>query len=135
MFRRIIVLVMDSVGIGAQSDAIDYKSVGAHTFHHAAEAHPNFRVPNLERLGFGNITGVNNVPAVDQPLAHYGRLTEITAGNDTFAGVWEMAGVIFKERFASFYPRMSDDLVHEMQKALGIKKLCNEYISGFKVFD
>ncbi|MBU1202747.1 phosphopentomutase [Patescibacteria group bacterium] len=127
--------MMDSVGIGAQPDAADYKSVGANTFHHAAESLPDFRVPNLERLGFGNIVGVNNVPTVDYPLAHYGRMTEITSGNDTFAGVWEMAGVTFAERFASFYPRMSADLVRQMQQAIGTLTLCNAYVSGFKVFD
>ncbi|MFA5126410.1 MAG: phosphopentomutase [Patescibacteria group bacterium] len=135
MFRRIIILVMDSVGIGAQPDAADYKSVGANTFHHAAEAHQDFRVPNLEKLGFGNIVGVSCIPTVHRPLAHFGRMMETTSGNDTFAGIWEMAGVTFTERFASFYPKMSLDLVQQMQQAIGTLTLCNAYISGFKVFD
>ncbi|MFH1598178.1 MAG: phosphopentomutase [Patescibacteria group bacterium] len=135
MFRRIIILVMDSVGIGAQLDAADYKSVGAHTFHHAAQAHPRFRVPNLEKLGIGNIVGISNIPTADKPLAHYGRMAEVTSGNDTFFGVWEMAGVIYKERFTSFYPGMSVGLVREMQQVLGTETLCNAYVSGFRVFD
>lgn len=134
-FQRIVILVMDSVGIGAQSDAAAYKSVGANTFRHAAQSRPGFSVPNLQKLGMGNIIGVDEVPGVNQPLAHYGRMTEITSGNDTFAGVWEMAGVIFEERLASFYPKMPENLVRQLQRHLGIGTLCNAYISGFKVLD
>jgi len=135
MFRRITILVMDSVGIGAQPDAEPYNSIGANTFLHAAQAHPGFSLPNLEKLGIGNIIGVESVPSVKLPIAHYGRMAEVTSGNDTFAGIWEMAGVIFKERFESFYPEMSARLVDELQQYLGIPTLCNAYISGFKVFD
>jgi phosphopentomutase len=135
MFQRIIILVMDSVGIGAQADAADYNSLGVHTFHHAAKSHPNFSVPNLQNLGIGNINGVDVVPATDKPLAHYGRMVETTSGCDTFAGVWEMAGVVFRDRFESFCPRMTADLVCELHQFLGIRTLCNAYVSGFKVLD
>lgn len=135
MFQRITVLVIDSVGIGAQPDAVHYNSIGSNTFLHTAKAHPNFLLPNLERLGMGNIVGVEGIPSFSSPMAHYGRMTEVTSGNDTFAGVWEMAGVIFKERFESFYPIMPAKLVDELQRYVGVGTLCNAYISGFKVFD
>lgn len=135
MFQRIIILVMDSVGIGAQHDADQYQSAGANTFQHAAQAYPNFSVPTLQSLGIGNIPGVDMVPSTSHALAHYGRMIETTSGNDTFAGIWEMAGVVFKERFASFRPKMPDQLVDELRKSLGISTLCNAYVSGFKVLD
>jgi phosphopentomutase len=126
---------MDSVGIGEQVDAADYKSVGANTFHHAATAYPNFSVPNLQRLGIGNIMGVQSVPAVEQPLAYFGRMTETTAGNDTFAGIWEMGGVVFKERFEAYNPIIPPSIVSALQEHIGMKTLCNSYVSGFKVYD
>lgn len=135
MFKRMMVLVMDSVGIGAQHDAESYKSIGANTFYHAAQSHPDFSVPNLQKLGIGNIVGIRNVPSVNLPMAYYGRMIETTSGNDTFAGIWEMGGVVFKERFESFYPMMHPDLVDALHRFLGIKTLCNAYISGFKVLD
>lgn len=135
MSGRIIVLVMDSVGIGAQPDAADYQSMGANTFLHAAQAYPGFSITNLQKLGIGNITGMDFIQTTDQPLAHYGRMTEITAGCDTFAGIWEMAGVVFTERFASFNPKIPERLIQELNEFLGITTLCNGYISGFKVLD
>lgn len=135
MPHRIVVLIMDSVGIGEQPDAIEYNSIGANTFHHAAQSCGGFRVPNLQELGFGNILGVSDVPPVPDPKASYGRMTEITSGNDTFAGVWEMGGIVFKERFTSFNPKIPDNLVEKLQKSIGTETLCNAYISGFKALD
>ncbi len=133
--HRVAVLIMDSVGIGAQDDACDYDSFGANTFLHAVEAVPGLSLPSLERLGFGNIEGVSGIHGCDNPISAYGRMIEITAGNDTYAGVWEMAGVVFKERATSFYPEIPRDLMIGLWDFLGRKTLCNAYVSGFRVLD
>ncbi len=135
MIRHIMILIMDSVGIGEQPDAAKYESRGANTLHHAATAHPRFSIPNLQKLGIGNIEGVTDIVPSKNPLAHYGRMREITSGNDTFAGVWEMAGVIFEKRFSSFSPKMPANLVRQIQAHIEIGTLCNTYISGMKVLD
>ncbi|MBI4092570.1 MAG: phosphopentomutase [Candidatus Kerfeldbacteria bacterium] len=135
MFRRIVVLVMDSVGIGEQPDAVQYISQGANTFRHAASAVTGFSVPNLQRLGLGNIPGVVDVPSTPTPLAHFGRMVETTSGNDTFAGIWEMGGVIFTERFESYNPGIPSDVVQQLQDSIGMGTLCNAYVSGFRVYD
>ncbi|MBN1779431.1 MAG: phosphopentomutase [Candidatus Buchananbacteria bacterium] len=126
---------MDSVGIGAQPDASIYDSEKAHTFSHVANAVANFSVPNLSKLGFGNITNLPCVPPTDSPSASWGKMCELTSGIDTFAGIWEMAGVIYKDRFASFKPSIPSRLLVEMQAAIESNTLCNSYISGFLVLD
>lgn len=135
MIRRIVIMIMDSVGIGEQADAAEYNSIGANTFHHVAQSQKNFKLPNLQKLGLGNIDGVIDIPMVNNPLASHGKMRETTCSIETFGGVWEMAGVIFPERFESFNPRIPAKLVIDMQEYIGINTLCNAYISGFMVLD
>ncbi|MFY9493114.1 MAG: phosphopentomutase [Minisyncoccia bacterium] len=135
MTQRIIILIIDSVGIGEQPDAHFYNSIGANTLHHAAQSIDGFHVPNLQELGLGNVFGVCDISPVSEPKASYGRMVEVTGGNDTFAGVWEMAGVVFEGRFTSFSPKIPDVLVEKLQKSIGTGTLCNAYISGFKALD
>lgn len=135
MLDRIILLVLDGVGIGEQHDAYRYSSQNANSFNHAASSVENFEVESLRMLGLGNIIGVDVVSALDNPLASYGRMMEISAGNDTFVGIWEIAGVIFNKRFSSFYPKMPSKLIASLQKHIGKGTLCNSHISGFDNLD
>jgi phosphopentomutase len=90
--RRAFVVVLDACGAGALPDAVDYGDAGTNTLAHVAEAVGGFDVPNLQRLGLGNVTPIEGVPPVERPVVH-GRLAPLGHGKDTTAGHWELMGV------------------------------------------
>lgn len=82
-FKKITVIVLDSVGIGELPDAKKYGDEGSHTLGHILEKVPNTKLPNLQKLGLGNIAELPNLSAVESPAASYGKMAEISTGKDT----------------------------------------------------
>ncbi|MCL2373031.1 MAG: phosphopentomutase [Defluviitaleaceae bacterium] len=101
MYKRVCIVVLDSVGIGEMPDAADYSDVGAHTLGNVYAACGGIEIPNLLGLGLGNIKN-SRLPRVDAPLASYGRMAEATQAKDTTSGHWEMAGLIMHPPFKTF---------------------------------
>ena len=108
---RAFLIVLDSVGIGAAPDAADYGDTGSNTLAHLAEAVGGVNLPALQRLGLGNIPpllpgglAIEGVPPVDNPLASFGAMQEMSVGKDTTTGHWEMAGLLLEEGFYVFPP-------------------------------
>ena len=96
--KRVFLIVLDSLGVGALPDAPAYGDTGANTVGHiAADAH--FRADTLCALGCGNIEGLSFLGAAEKPLAAYGRCMEQSAGKDTTVGHWEIAGLISGQPF------------------------------------
>ena len=91
--KRVFLIVLDSVGVGALPDAADFGDEGANTLRRIASS-PSFSASNLVALGLGNIPGVDYLPRADRPLAAYGKAAERSRGKDTTVGHWEIAGVI-----------------------------------------
>lgn len=105
--KRFIIVVMDSVGCGALPDAEAYHSLGADTLGHIAEQ-VELKLPNLARLGLGNILPLRGIAPVDKPLAAWGKMKEISCGKDTTTGHWEMAGLVFSQPLPTYpqgFPR------------------------------
>ena len=100
---RTILLILDSVGAGAQPDSAEYGDPGANTLLHVAQGAGGLAVPNLAALGLGRILMLPGVPPAKAPEASWGLLRSATKGKDTIAGHWEMMGVLLKEPFA-LYP-------------------------------
>lgn len=100
--KRAVFIVLDSVGIGELPDAAAFGDEGSHTLGHIAETVEGFDVPNLRRLGLGNIDGCPQLPGVDAPRGNYGRMTEVSQGKDTATGHWEFAGCVLDEPFKTF---------------------------------
>ncbi len=100
--RRVFLVVLDSLGVGALPDAEAFGDAGAHTLDHICEAVGAPVAPRLLSLGLGNIDGVERFPAAVVPEAAYGRMAESSAGKDTITGHWEMAGVPLEAPFATF---------------------------------
>jgi len=100
-FERICLMVLDSAGIGEMPDAADWGDAGADTLGHIL-ARRKVALPNLQRLGLGNITQLAGLAAVDEPLGSFGKCTLKSDGKDTTTGHWEMAGVILKQGFPTF---------------------------------
>src|SRR2546428_4953012 len=98
MFRRVIWIVLDSVGIGEMPDAAAYGDAGRDTLGNLARARP-MRLPSLCRLGLGNIKPLTGLPPSPAPAAAFGRCTLASPGKDTTTGHWEMVGIHLAEPF------------------------------------
>ena len=98
-FKRVFVLVLDSLGVGALPDAHEFGDDGAHTLDHIASAAGAIDAPRLRQLGLGNVPGVSGVPAAERPRAAFGRCAERSPGKDTSTGHWEMMGCSLDRAF------------------------------------
>lgn len=119
-FDRVFFLVLDSVGIGAMPDAADFGDTGAHTLGHIAEATGGLRVPNLEKMGLGNISDLRGVAKVPRASASYGKSAELAKGKDTTTGHWEMAGVRVTRPFPTYYEGFPQEFVDRFVKEAGV---------------
>jgi len=98
MFKRVCIIVLDSVGIGAMPDAVEYGDAGAHTLGNVYKACGGLNLPHLFAMGLGNIED-SRLPAAENPTASYGRMAELTKAKDTTSGHWEMMGLILDPPF------------------------------------
>lgn len=133
-FTRVFWLVLDSVGIGALPDAERYGDAGANTLGNTARAVGGLRLPNLGRMGLGNLTDVPGVPPCPDPDAHRARLTEASPGKDTTTGHWEMAGVILDRPFTTFTGTgFPNEILDRFTAESGFDILGNETASGTEI--
>lgn len=100
-FNRVALIVLDSLGMGEMPDAADWGDAGSDTLGHILESR-EVRLPNLQRMGLGNIRTLQGVPAAAQPRASFGRCALRSNGKDTTTGHWEMAGIILEQAFPTF---------------------------------
>ncbi len=129
---RVLWIVLDSVGIGPLPDAADYGDTGRNTLGHIARSRP-LRVPNLQRLGLGNIAPLDHLPPAAQPLASYGRGATRSPGKDTTTGHWEMAGIWLEQAFPVYPHGFPPDLIQEFERRIGRKVLGNKPASGTEI--
>lgn len=130
--KRIFLVVLDSVGIGAEPDAAEYGDVGSNTIAAAASS-PYFSMPNMQKLGFFNIDGVDCRPAVQEPEGAFARMQEASRGKDTTIGHWEIAGVESDSPLPTFPQGFPKELIDAFEKETGRKTLCNKPYSGTDV--
>src|SRR5688572_29540337 len=109
-FRRVCLVVLDSVGIGEMPDAAAWGDAGADTLGNILKSR-EVRLPNLHGLGLGNIRGLNGVPADASPIGSYGKCTLKSNGKDTTTGHWEMAGIILEKAFPTFPKGFPDRII------------------------
>jgi phosphopentomutase len=132
MFERVILVVLDSVGIGAQPDAADYGDAGRDTLGHICEKR-GLKVPNFALLGLGNIRPLAGVSPVAAPTGSFGKATLLSPGKDTTAGHWEMAGIILDRAFPTYPRGFPRQLVEQFEQAIGRKSLGNYPASGTEI--
>jgi len=128
--QRVILIVLDGVGIGALPDADRYGDSDAHTLLHIAQACGGLHLPNLQRLGLGNILTLPGVPVALPPLAHYGRMKSAAVGKDSTTGHWEICGLTQAEPFATFPHGFPDEIIAAFRQATGLEPLGNVAASG-----
>ena len=130
MFKRIILIVLDGVGIGALPDADKYGDQGAATLQHVAQAAGGLSLPHLEQLGLGHIAAVAGVKKISAPIGCWGKMVEKSPGKDSITGHWEMAGVVLDHPFATFPHGFPKKIVNAFMAETGLEPLGNIAASG-----
>ena len=133
--ERVTVIVLDSVGIGELPDAVEFGDAGSNTLGHIAEASNGIALPNMEKLGLGNLTDIKGVPKTSSPQGAYGKANEASKGKDTTTGHWEIGGVILEKPFPTYPNGFPKVVLDEIEKRTGRKILCNMPYSGTDVLD
>ncbi len=136
MFGRIIWIILDSVGAGQLPDACNFGDEGADTLGHIFEQTDGFDLPNMRKLGLGNIDGISHIKPVQSPAGIYAKSKELSNGKDTTVGHWEMTGIYTKDRFPTYPNGFPDDIIDkfiEKSKIPGI--LANKVASGTQIIE
>ena len=131
-FRRVIWIVLDSVGIGELPDAADYGDVGRSTLGHIAESRA-LTVPNLVELGLANIEPLAHLTPVRKPRGAYGKGATHSPGKDTTTGHWEMAGVWLDQAFPVYKRGFPPEVIEAFEKRIGRKTIGNKPASGTEI--
>jgi phosphopentomutase len=130
---RVTILLLDGVGCGELPDAADYSDQGSNTLANLAKAVGGLNLPTLAALGLGNITPIQGVPAQAHARASFGRMAEQSAGKDSTAGHWEVAGLVTDEPFPLFPNGFPAELIHSFEQAIGRKTIGNVAASGTEI--
>ncbi len=133
MYKRIFLIVLDSLGFGEAPDAKDYNDIGANTIYHISENY-QLNIPNLQSLGFANIVPIKGVSEVNVKKGLYGLLQEASVGKDTMTGHFELMGLYITEPFLTFtetgFPK---ELIKELEEKTGRKVIGNYSASGTEI--
>ncbi|MDW7652176.1 MAG: phosphopentomutase, partial [Bacillota bacterium] len=132
---RVLIIVLDSLGVGELPDASFYGDAGSNTLANIAEAMEGLSLPVLQSFGLGCLTSVKGVPCAQQPLAAYGRMAERSRGKDTTTGHWEMTGIILEEAFPVFPEGFPPEIIEPFEAAIGRKVLGNVKASGTEIIE
>jgi phosphopentomutase len=130
--NRAFIVVLDGMGVGEAPDAHLFGDTGANTFVNCAKAVGGLDLPNLQRLGLGNIIPIEGVAPTQSPLASHGKMAEKSPGKDTTTGHWEMAGLILDHAFPVF-PKFSDAIMDEFCRQTSRGYLGNKPASGTEI--
>lgn len=135
-YRRIFVIVMDSLGAGAMEDSLEFGDVGVNTLGHISQAVDSFTIPHLRKMGMANLTPLKQVEPVEKAIGYYGTLREKSRGKDTMTGHWEMMGLEVKTPFKTFTETgFPPELIRELEERTGHKVIGNKSASGTEILD
>ncbi|MGI5858306.1 MAG: phosphopentomutase [Tepidanaerobacteraceae bacterium] len=133
MIQRVMLIVLDSVGVGEMPDAAVYGDEGSNTIGNVAKAVGGLELPNMQKLGIGNITDIIGVPTTKQAVGAYGKAAEKSPGKDTTTGHWELAGVVSARPFPVYPDGFPPEVMDEFEKRTGLKVLGNKVASGTEI--
>ncbi|WP_272495736.1 phosphopentomutase [Bacillus pinisoli] len=134
-FKRIFLIVMDSVGIGEAPDAKEYDDVGSDTLGHIAEHMNGLHMPHMAKLGLSNIREIKGIDKAEQPLAYYTKMQEASNGKDTMTGHWELMGLHIETPFKTFPDGFPSELIQQLEEFTGRKIIGNKPASGTEILD
>ncbi|WP_090080729.1 phosphopentomutase [Lentibacillus persicus] len=134
-FKRVFLIVMDSVGIGEAPDAKQFNDEGADTLGHIAERMNGLNMPNMAKLGLSNIREIKGIEKADTPMAYYTKMQEASNGKDTMTGHWEIMGLNIQQPFRTFPDGFPDELIKELEAKTGRKVIGNKPASGTEIIE
>ncbi len=134
MYKRVHLVVLDSVGIGEAPDAAEFGDAGANTLGNISKV-AGLSVPNMQAMGLGNIAPIPTVEPVEEPSAYYTKLEEESVGKDTMTGHWEIAGLRIDTPFRVFPEGFPEDLIEQIETYTGRKVVANRPASGTQIID
>jgi phosphopentomutase len=134
-YQRITVIVLDSVGIGELPDAEQYGDKGSHTLGHIAQKVQGLSLPNLRRLGLGNIAPLADWQPEVTPVGYYGKMAEVSVGKDTMTGHWELMGLRIDTPFRTFPNGFPAELLKLFEEETGRAVIGNKPASGTEILD
>ena len=136
IYKRVFVIVMDSLGIGPMHDSEKFGDVNVDTLGHISESVENFNIPNLQKLGLANLHPLKQVEKVEKPMAYYAEMIEASNGKDTMTGHWEMMGLKTEKPFKTFTNTgFPEELIKELEQKTGRKVIGNKSASGPEILD
>ena len=130
--KRVFIIVLDSVGIGYAPDAADFGDMGADTMRRISKSE-KFNIPNLLKMGLGNIDGIDYLPVAETPTAAVLKLREMSRGKDTTTGHWEMMGLVSEKPMPTYPDGFPAEVLDEFSRRTGRGVLCNKPYSGTDV--
>ncbi len=134
-FHRIILIILDSLGVGELPDADRFGDAGSNTLANIAKATGGLSLPNLQAMGLGNIIPVQGIGPVERPLACFGKMMEKSIGKDTTTGHWEIGGIEVKDPFATFPNGFPPEIIDEFKEQGGVDILGNYPASGTEIIE
>lgn len=132
-FKRVFLIVMDSVGIGEAPDAEKFNDQGADTLGHIAEHMNGLHMPNMAMLGLSNIRQIKGVEKAQKPAGHFTKMQEASNGKDTMTGHWEIMGLNIQQPFRTFPDGFPEELIDELEEKTGRKIIGNKPASGTEI--
>lgn len=130
---NVYLIIVDGLGVGAQEDADQYGDVGMNTLGNVS-SQTGVELPNLSKMGIGNIIPLASVPEVESPIAAFGKMREVSGGKDSTTGHWEIAGIQLEKPFPTYPKGFPKEVIDSFCKAIGVEgALCNLPYSGTDV--
>lgn len=130
MINRVILIVLDSVGVGELPDAAEYRDCGSNTIGNIAKTVADLELVNMRELGLGLIPGAEGIGGTENPKGCYGRMAEKSKGKDTTTGHWEISGLTLDKPFPTYPEGFPKELMAEFERQIGCKTLGNKPASG-----
>src|SRR5574341_1307135 len=135
MLKRVVLIILDSCGIGELPDADLYGDVGSNTLVNTAKAVGGLNLPNLEKLGLGKIDNILGVSNNCEAIGNYGKMAELSVGKDSTAGHWEMMGLVLKKPFPVYPNGFPESIIKIFEEKIGNKTLGNVPASGTEILE
>ena len=130
-----IIIILDGIGVGELPDAGEYGDIGSDTLGNTARVHGGLTLPNLQKLGLGNLHKVDGVSPVDSPIASYGKMNELSKGKDSTTGHWELMGVVTDVAFPTYPDGFPEEIISKFTELTGYEVIGNKAASGTEIID
>lgn len=135
--KRAIIVVIDSMGVGAMPDCKEYNDVcECNTLKNVAEFNNGLNLPNMEKLGLGNLQNFKGIARISNPIGQYAMMAEKSKGKDTTTGHWEIAGLVLDKPFDTYPNGFDNDIIHKFIEKTGCEAILGNYpASGTQIIE